>query len=198
MWHPWTQNQSPLASRYRSVNVILFYFFSFSFQSYSLRSLLYLSYSLHPTSLMAYWLIVTVLPPIASFTTTLALSGSTPSICSTRTKGKGGSQRTQHIEMIRNCGICITAHSVYKNSRSVVPCHTGPYEPLTPPAHSPQDPSLVPPPSLAPRLAWGVACVWWAPGPLSLNDLLQDPNLLGGAGVQLASHLCRQGTSVVK
>lgn len=52
----------------------------------SLRSLLYLSYSLFPTSLTAYWLTVTVLPPIASFTITRALSGSTPSICSASIK----------------------------------------------------------------------------------------------------------------
>ena len=48
---------------------------------YSLRSLLFLSYSLRSTSLIPYWLMVTVCPPMASLITTRALSGSTPSIC---------------------------------------------------------------------------------------------------------------------
>lgn len=67
--------------------------FSLVSQIYSLRSLLYLSYSFRPTSLMAYWLIVTVLPPIASFTTTRALSASIPSICGAM---KETSEKAQH------------------------------------------------------------------------------------------------------
>jgi len=55
----------------------------FFVESYLLRSLQFLSYSLRPTSLIAYWLIVADLPPMASFTTTRALSASMPSICST-------------------------------------------------------------------------------------------------------------------
>lgn len=176
--------------------------------SYSLRSLLYLSYSLRPTSLMAYWLIVTVLLPIASFTTTRALSGSMPSICSTWMKHER-SQRNHYVEMRSSCAIlffcfrksvlyCIKSVSA-RHFRSTVPCHTGLYVPLTLPAHNPQAPSQVPPPSLAPRLAWGGAYVLWAPGPLLLNDLRQDPNLLDAAGVRLASHLCsRQRTSAFK
>lgn len=82
--------------------------------------------------------------------------------------------------------------------RSTLPCHTSLYGPQTPPAHSRLDPSGVPLPSLAPRLAWGDADVCWAPGPLLLNDRLQDPNLLDGAGVRLASRLCsRQGTTTL-
>ncbi len=46
-----------------------------------LMSLLYLSYSLRVTSFKECWIMVTVFPPMASLITTLALSGSTPSIC---------------------------------------------------------------------------------------------------------------------
>lgn len=68
---------------------------------YSLRSLLYFSYSPRSTSFIQYWLIVIVFPPMASFTTTRALSGSRPSICptvNTESEKTNRNRRRRHEE----------------------------------------------------------------------------------------------------